>query len=210
MFLLNERVKYINAHFNYMTIKVVNVRPDKYLQQGMRYCGGFTIKAILSAYGYDNGHHPKKFLPKLAQFMRFATPKNISQQIEKYDLEAPIRRANTLSDHEKITILEEELRKNRPIILLIGNGYTPKGTYHEVQRHIISHWVSIWGYDNKEKVFFIYDSYVDPKYYDDVPIGNVKRTYNQILRDWKGAVYTRHLSFTYIPVMPSRDKKYKV
>ena len=184
-----------------MKRKIIDVKPKKYLQQGIRYCGGYTIKAILSAYNRDDGRHPKEYLPRLTRFIRFATPKVIQQEFHKHNFEAPIRRANNFSNNQKINLLKKELNKNHPIVILVGNGYTPKGKYISVQRHLISHWISIWGYDNKEKVFFIYDSYCNPKYYDKVPVGNVKRTYNQILRDWKGAIYTKPISFIYIPVI---------
>lgn len=127
---------------------VLSVKPKEYLKQGMRYCGGYTIKAVLSAYNLDDGRHPKDYLP-----------------------------------------------------LFIRNGYSPTGKYSAIRRQLISHWITIWGYDDKERIFFVYDSCVEPKCYDKIPVGNVKRTYKQILRDWKGAFYFRFKNFLYIPVI---------
>ena len=84
--------------------------------------------------------------------------------------------------------------------LTIGNGYSQTGKYSSLRRHLIAHWISIWGYDDDKKVFYVYDSYTDQKSYDKVPIGNVERSYNHILRDWKGTIYTRVRSFLYITV----------
>ena len=58
---------------------VVKVKPKEYLQQGMRYCGGYTIKAILSAYNFDDGRHPKKYLPLLIKSLGFTLPGDIKE-----------------------------------------------------------------------------------------------------------------------------------
>lgn len=184
-----------------MVKKIVNTKPKEYIQQGMRHCGGYTIKAILSAYNLDNGRHPKKYLPPKIKSLGFTTPKLIQETLKHYGLDAPIKRANKFSDDKKIRSIKRELDKDRPVILLIGNGYSPIGNFSELRMNCVSHWITVWGYDDKEKVFFIYDSYVDPKSYDTIPSGNVKRTYEQVLRDWKGAFYFRIKSFLYMPVI---------
>lgn len=181
--------------------KVVNHKPKEYLQQGMRHCGGYTIKAILSAYNLDDGRQPKKYLPLKIKSLGFTTPRLIQETLKQYGFNAPIKRANKFSDDKKIQLVKEELDKSRPVILLIGNGYSPTGKYSTLQMNCVSHWITVWGYDDTDKVFFVYDSYVDSNSYDKIPVGNVKRTYEQVLRDWKGAFYFRFKSFLYMPVM---------
>ena len=181
--------------------KIVNHKPREYLQQGMRHCGGYIIKAILSAYNLDDGRHPKKYLPLKIKSLGFTTPKLIQETLKQYGFDAPIKRANKFSDNEKIQSIKKELDKNHPVILLIGNGYLSTGEFSELRMNCVSHWITVWGYNDKEKTFFIYDSYVDKKSYDKIPVGNVTRTYEQVLRDWKGAFYFRIKSFLYIPVM---------
>lgn len=184
-----------------MVQKVVNHKPKGYLQQGMRHCGGYTIKAILSAYNLDDGRHPEKYLPPKIKSFGFTTPKIIQETLNEYGFDSLINRANKFSNNKKIQSIKKELDKNHPVILLIGNGYSPTGKYSALQRNCVSHWITVWGYDDKEKVFFIYDSYVEPNNYDKISVGNVKRTYEQVLRDWKGAFYFRFKSFLYIPVI---------
>lgn len=65
--------------------------------------------------------------------------------------------------------------------------HTLDGGYSKLQAALVGHWITLWGYDDKKKVFYVYDSAASRKLYDDVPIGNKKRSYKQILRDWKGA-----------------------
>ena len=184
-----------------MIKKVVNSKPKQYLQQGMRHCGGYTIKAILSAYNLDDGRHPKKYLQLKIKSLGFTTPKLIQETLKHHGFNVLIKRANKFSDDKKIQAIKKELDKNHPVILLIGNGYSPAGKFSELRMNLISHWISVWGYDDKEKAFFIYDSYVDTRNYDKIPVGNVKRTYEHVLRDWKGAFYFRIKSFLYIPVI---------
>ena len=181
--------------------KVVNHKPKEYLQQGMRHCGDYTIKAIFSAYKLDDGRHPRDYLPPKIKRWGFTTPKLIQETLNKYGFDAPIKRANKFSDDKKIQSIKDELDNNHPVILLIGNGYSPTGKYSALQMNCVSHWITVWGYDDKEEVFFIYDSYFNPNSYDKILVGNVKRTYEQVLRDWKGAFYFRIKSFLYIPVI---------
>ena len=189
---------------------VVNVKPKEYLQQGMRHCGGYTVKAILSAYNLDDGRHPRGYILPLIKRLRdfgLVSPEMVSKELEKYIYSAPIKQANKLSDGGKINQIKKEINKNHPVILLIGNGYSPQGKYSWLQQQFVRHWISVWGYDDKQNVFFIYDSFVDKQNYDKVPIGNVKRTYKQVLRDWKGVFYLRFRNFLYIPVISKKDIK---
>lgn len=187
-----------------MIKSVVNTKPKEYLQQGMRHCGGYTIKAILSAYHLDDGRRPEKYLPFKIKSLGFTTPKLLQETLKEYRFYVPIKRANKLSDDKKVEEIKKCLDRNHPVILLIGNGYSPTGKFSELRMNCLSHWITVWGYDNEKKVFFIYDSYVDKNSYDKIPVGNVKRTYEQVLRDWKGTFYLRTRSFLYMPVIKNK------
>ena len=182
-------------------IKVINKKPKEYLQQKLRYCGGYVIKGILSAYNLDDGRHPKKYLPIIQRLnlksFGMTTPIVISKSLEKYGLSALIKRANKFSDSKKIKLIKNELNKDHPVILLIGNGYSHNGKHYPIGRYLFAHWITIWGYNDNEEVFYIYDSFYHKK--DRMPVGNVKKTYPQVLRDWKGTFYTS--DFLYIPVI---------
>lgn len=63
------------------------------------------------------------------------------------------------------------------------------GSYNPLLAKFFGHSITLWGYDDNEQVFYVYDSAVSINLYDkDIPVGNKKRTYTQILRDWKGAL----------------------
>ena len=60
------------------------------------------------------------------------------------------------------------------------------GKFNLLQALIIGHWVSLWGFDDKKKVFYLYDSAVPLKEWKkNLPIGNVIRSYDNVLRDWE-------------------------
>lgn len=39
------------------------MRPTEYLQQGVSHCGAYSVKGVLSAFGLDDGRHPKMYHP---------------------------------------------------------------------------------------------------------------------------------------------------
>lgn len=180
-----------------MKMKIIPVKPKQYLEQGFRFCGGYTIKAILSAYNLDEKQQPKDYLPFLGKVLGFATARTIQDIFKKYGFQAPILRAKNCQN--KIAILKKELEKNHPVIIRIGNGYSKQGSYSLWRRLFIGHWVNIWGYDDKKQIFYLYDSYIS-KRNPLILIGNVQRTYKQVLRDWRGTIYTYN-QYLYMPVI---------
>ncbi|MBI4452205.1 C39 family peptidase [Candidatus Woesearchaeota archaeon] len=182
---------------------IVSRAPKEYLKQGLRYCGGYTVKAILSAYSMDGGGHPKKYLP--IRFLGVTTPKLMQQILQSHGFGTTLKSAKTLPDENKIQQIKKELNKNHPIILLIGNGYSPWGTYSKIRRNLFSHWISIWGYNDREKVFYVYDSCVPLKRHDKkIPIGNTKRKFEEVLRDWGGG-FPWLGRYMYIPVVNNQS-----
>ncbi len=41
--------------------KILSHRPKEYLEQGVTQCGAFSVKAILGAYGKDDGRRPRDY-----------------------------------------------------------------------------------------------------------------------------------------------------
>lgn len=164
---------------------VLSIKPKEYLKQGPSHCGMYTIKGILSAYGLDEHKNPENYHPNFIGRITGATlPRTLVKVLQRYGLKAGIKLAYG-SKEDKISLLKTLLHKNRPIVLSIGNGYRQDGNYSSFRAKLVLHWITLWGYDDKEKVFYVYDSAV-PKYkYDrEIPIGNKKRKYDDVIRDW--------------------------
>ena len=71
---------------------------------------------------------------------------------------------------------------------------------------IVGHWITVWGYDDVETVFYVYDPAVPLRLYDkDIPAGNKKRTYAEILRDIKSFGFLYWHQYVYIVVNDSGE-----
>jgi len=172
------------------------VKPKEYLVQGLTHCGAYSVKAILSAYGKDNKKHPKDYHTHLLnKIIGGGLTKNYYVNILKsYGLEAEFKDSSSISTAERINLLKSLLVKNAPVMIAIGNGYNSEGTYNSLLAAYQSHWITLWGFDDNDQAFYLYDSCVKSDHYDkDIPIGNKKRSYKEIIRDWKGSLITRLL-----------------
>lgn len=178
---------------------VVSKKPKEYLKQGLTGCGAYSIKGILSAYGKDDKKHPLEYsitavLPFIATWRRWV------RILQSYGLNARCDFARALSPEERLVRLKELLRRDTPVMLLIGNGYRGCGKWNKWQWRVVSHWVTLWGFDDEKGLFYVYDSAVPRRCYDEsIPIGNVVRSYRQVVRDMEGGhPWWRRHAYIYI------------
>ena len=155
----------------------------------MRYCGCYSVKGVLSAYALGDGREPRMYLPPFKRQLDLATPSTLVKILEDHRLHASVHHAGQLSPANKIALLKNELKKGNPVILLISNSYDHEGNYRQFIGKIVGHWISMWGFDDTKKVFFVYDSFRERNSFDKVPIGNVQKPYDVLLRDWKGPFF---------------------
>lgn len=185
----------------------VSRKPKEYLKQGRVHCGPYSAKAILSAYGLDVHDDPRDFhVSRRGRALGYATPQMMVEILTQHGLPAERKAAKGLSDKENLDILRGEVAKDKPIALLVGNGHRKNGGYSEIGNNIALHWVTVWGYDDPNKTFFLYDSTIPLDRHDkNLPVGNVQRTYDEVLHDWKRgrwalpAIFDR---YTYIAIKP--------
>lgn len=180
----------------------LSIRPKEYLKQGSSHCGMYAIKGILSAYGLDMYKDPENYHPNfVGKITGIILPWTFPQVLNKYGLTAEIKLAQG-SKEDKINLLKTLLHKNHPIVLLIGNGYNQDGNYSSSRAKSVLHWIILWGYDDTERVFYVYDSAVPSNRYDrEIPTGNKKRKYNDVIRDWGvGILSFGFWKYLYIPV----------
>ena len=168
-------------------IKILNRHPEEYLEQGLTQCGAFSVKAILSAYGKDNKNHPREYQPNF-----LAKHSGIShglllwpKVLQSYGISAEKGNAKNLSDEQRIELLKKLLNEGKIAMLRIGNGFSKNGRYNSFIASFLGHWITLWGYDDEKQIFYVYDSYVALAKHDKtIPIGNITRTFTEILRDW--------------------------
>ncbi|MDA1316807.1 MAG: hypothetical protein O3B87_02150, partial [bacterium] len=176
---------------------ILTRKPKEYLKQGAVHCGVYTAKAVLEAYGKGIHSDPRKY--HVAVFNRITGTMirlaDFSNILIDYGLEVEGKFMDKQSNQQKIEVLKNILSQNIPVPITIGNGYSYKNgsiNYSALRGLVVGHIVSIWGYDDYEQVFYIYDSVVPKEYYSkDIPIGNIKRPYKDFLRDWNGSIYCK-------------------
>src|SRR3989344_3909696 len=149
---------------------VVSKKPKEYLKQGPTGCGAFSVKGILSAYNKkDDKNHPFEYLP-YSRIPFVINPSQWTNILNSYGLDAKRESLRELSYAQRLETIKAAVRRNTPVMLLIGNGYRGNGIWSMVRWWLISHWITVWGFDDKEGVFYIYDSAVSKKNYDkDIP-----------------------------------------
>ena len=189
---------------------ILTRKPKEYLKQGSVHCGVYTAKAVLEAFGKGIHSDPRKYhvsvLNRITGSMfRLA---DLSNVFKKHGLVSSGKFMKEHSDQQKLDTLKNILSQNIPVPVTVGNGYSYKNGSIEsssLKGMLAGHVISIWGYDDKEQVFYIYDSAVPKEYYSkNIPIGNIKRTYSDFLRDWKGAWHSRWTRpFTYYQIKPA-------
>jgi len=168
------------------THKVLKIKPKEYLEQGFSHCGAYAVKGILSAFDLDDKTHPKYYHPHwFGRLTGWTLGKNYYVNIlRSYGINATRGSVEYLSGKEKIEFLKQNLSQDKPIMIRIGNGYLTD-TYNPILGKLVSHWITLWGYDDEKELFYVYDSGLRKKHWNSrLPIGNTTRTYHEILRDW--------------------------
>lgn len=167
-------------------IKILNRRPKEYLEQGLTQCGAFSVKAIISAYGKDDGRRPRDYNATiLGKLFSLVGTKTWLRVLRSYGLNAERGETKNLSNEERLKFLKETIDHESAIMIRIGNGFLKNGQYNPLVAYFVGHWITLWGYDDEKQIFYIYDSYVPlARHNKTIPIGNTIRTFSEVLRDW--------------------------
>lgn len=67
-------------------------------------------------------------------------------------------------------------------MLLIANAYGGGKRSKWVHTLYRRHYITLWGYDERKQIFFIYDSNTKKRIFPDMPIGNSYLTYKELVR----------------------------
>lgn len=184
---------------------VLKKHPKEYLKQDLHHCGACSVKGILSAYGKDNKKYPGDYHASIIK--RILGYRTIGRSywlnlLKSYGLNAKINTLSQLTDKSKLKVLTNLLDKKTPIMITVGNAYLPNGKFNHLLGSFLGHWITLWGYNKKEKVFYIYDSSIPTKLFNkDIPVGNVKRTYAELLRDINaGGLFSSPWKYFYIKI----------
>lgn len=183
--------------------KILSHRPSRYLQQGLVNCGFFAVEGVLSAYDRNpTKKEPKEFHNSLIHRVFGLTPPRLMVDVlNKNGINAQYGNTKNTTNEARLNFLKENLSHDTPILIHIGAGYWGNGLYKSILGKVIGHWISIWGYDDERKVFYIYDSGVATRFHQNVPIGNIARPYNDVLRDWGQGITPVPRKYDYVKII---------
>ncbi|MEA2001872.1 MAG: BtrH N-terminal domain-containing protein [Actinomycetota bacterium] len=186
--------------------KVVLSLPLSYPKQEGLSCGETNARSVVESFGHVYQRPTRVGL--LVRLFGYSLLKSLEKLFESHGVSAPIRSAAGLDDAEKLDLLRSHLETGYPVVIAIGNGHLRRGEYFPAARLILGHYLTIYGFDDPNQTFFVYDSYLDGEPDSGLPVGNETRTYSEILRDWRGPIYYPLIGrrYVFIPATP-RDKQ---
>lgn len=178
--------------------------PHTYAIQGLSGCGGFSAKAILESFGKRVPPDPIELYPYFSRILHWGLPSapvHWQHLFGRSGLVAQVHQLSSRSQTENVEVMKGYLRRGIPLMVRIGNGYLPNGRYAASLSWLIGHWVTVWGFDDKRECFYVYDSCVPSNRLDrSIPVGNVVRTYQDMLRDASRGGLPRRWRNTFISV----------
>jgi hypothetical protein len=180
--------------------KVVSYFPREYPHQLGLTCGEFNLMGIVDAFDLD---YQQLERPRLRiRMFGFSFIQDIVERLQAHGLSAPVRLANRLSDREKLALLKDHLDQDQPVLIAIGNGHFSRSRFAPVARYFVGHLITLFGYSDHHRCFYVYDPYLAGPYTGDIPVGNEVRSYEQLLWDWQGPFYYRFIGMdhVYVPV----------
>jgi len=159
--------------------------PEWFLLRDRRiwWCAHYSLKAVIewkNKKGKPIEDYAADWRSRTTYLM---TPWWITKVLKKYKLKYSIIKARTLSDEEKLYLLKYNLRK-WPIILLVANWQTKKKRFSRGRALTHRHYITLWWYDERKKMFYVYDSNTKRKTENETMKWTIKVPYKYILKEW--------------------------
>lgn len=109
-------------------------------------------------------------------------PWNLKFILDKHGLKSEYFYCRWTQDVPKIQFLKDKI-KSGPVILLISHAYSSKRNFSFRRAATKQHYISLWGYNDEKKVFYVYDSNVEKKNKDGkkLPAGNITISYDRLI-----------------------------
>jgi len=161
-------------------------------------CGSYTAEWVSRAVGIENT--PSNFLlsgPVWFDLFRPIIPRDMRKLFKAKGMTTIEMHLSEFTLEEKLNWLKNEIvNLKRPPVVLI--------------RTATLHWIAVGGYDDKKKLFYIYDSRIGVDSFGTVlPIGNSTMTYADMLFLWSGRMFWRYVAIvvTSINIRDQRKEK---
>ena len=147
------------------------------------WCAHYSLKAVIEWKKKIKKPIEEYSADRWSKATYLMTPRWILKVLKKYKLNYSILKAKTLSNDEKLFLLKSYL-KRWPIILLVANWQTKKKRFSWWKALIHRHYITLRWYDNKNKIFYVYDSNTKRKTETGLMKWTLKVPYKYILKEW--------------------------
>jgi hypothetical protein len=175
-----------------MTKFIPKVKPKKYITKNVNsHCGVYALDNIINTYSVNKKHPAKLHESFFGKRLGWTLPKDMAGILRKRGFVVEGGSARRIID--KILFLENTI-KGGPVIIcidLIDKDINP------ILGRILRHWIVLWGYDSKKKIFYAYDSRKNEK---NLPVGNCTYQYDKIKKIWGGALMPFVFRYIYLKV----------
>ena len=109
------------------------------------------------------------------------TPRSLVSVLKKYEIKYIILKYRFIKKTERLSRLKEEIKWG-PIVLATANWLTKKKYFS--RRKALTHWhyISLWGFNDDEKCFYVYDSSCAREPDFNLKIWTIKIPYKYVLK----------------------------
>ena len=190
----------IDDYTHRYAVNVVPWLPSSYPSQIGLTCGEANVRTMLDGFGIE--YRPPERSRMRVRLLGLSFVTDLRDALVRHGVDARVRHATELHDESRLALLRGHIDSHEPVILAIGNGHLSRDRDSVVARGLVGHFITIYGYDAERGVFFVYDPYLRGEPPEPLPAGNVERTSEEILRDWKGPFYYRSIGMdhVYLPI----------
>ena len=147
------------------------------------WCAHYSLKAVIEWKKWnthDIEHYSSGWRSRNTYLM---TPRWIIKVLKKNNMKYSILKAKKMDEHEKLSLLKDNLKK-WPIILLVANWQTKSNRFNLRRALVHWHYVTLWGYNDSQQIFYVYDSNTKRKTLDTKMKWTLKIPYKYILKEW--------------------------
>ena len=140
-------------------VAVVTALPRSYPRQVGLTCGKANVRSVVESFGviFKPEDQPRRWV----RMIGYSLIGDMLRLVAANGIEVEAGSAAGLGEKGRVQLLKGHLDEGSPVILSIGNAYLRRGRYTAWSRWLLGHYLTVYGYDNDEEVFYVYDSYLD-------------------------------------------------
>ncbi len=162
---------------------ILQTPPEGFIHRKEKFwtCAHHSLKAVIEGKTWKQKPIISYSCDRRSRLTYLMTPWGIMKVLRKNGIKYQSIKAKRMSDEERLVFLKQHLR-TWPLILLIGNGMTKKGGFSWRKSLHYWHYITLWGFNDKEQVFYVYDSNTKRETEQYLMKGTIKIPYPYILK----------------------------